>query len=463
MNEPSFKGTADEFPPVDSTATVNTPAPHPQRAESVASRVSGISARSSARRAQVERDRLARQHAEDLKRKQEDAELNAADAESQCAPPPDPNGDHPWQERSQAEILMSQLKESKQRTESLTNALKGLGVSTEPVDQSPAPRPIAQISSKIKITPPKPWKGSFLHHELEGWILTATGYLAHVGILLEDDISDHLAPQANYVLRSLMSPDPPTSDGISAQKWFDSTQRRTPFSTSAQMFTAMRQHWRDPQAEQRTRRDFQNATQGLLKAKEWAARLESLANLVVGRDLTEQDLVDRFLDGLSSKYTHHVLPQYRQRKRDNLDISLNVIADIASDVDGIEFATKRSPAPIPTSAHSPISAFSRESPPAAWISSAETWQKSHAWADKSQWWRGDGRASSTLITCFNCCKAGYHFSVSCPNARVLPSTLGKRKPVAAAVKLSHFSASSFDPETSVNTPASDYSGKGIDE
>lgn len=72
---PSCKGTADEPSPVDTTARANSPAPRPQCAESVASRVSVISVRSSARRAQVERDRMARAQTEELKRKQENAEL----------------------------------------------------------------------------------------------------------------------------------------------------------------------------------------------------------------------------------------------------------------------------------------------------------------------------------------------------------------------------------------------------
>lgn len=41
---------------------------------------------------------------------------------------------------------------------------------------------VAEVSHKIKISPPKPWKGTYNQLEQDGWIRTVKGYLVSVGL-----------------------------------------------------------------------------------------------------------------------------------------------------------------------------------------------------------------------------------------------------------------------------------------
>lgn len=87
----------------------------------------------------------------------------------------------------QQSIMADQKSNLAAERDSLARSLSSIRGKPSPAIQrnasSPTPaRAIAQVSAKVKVVPPAHWKGSFLHHELEGWILSATGYFVHADI-----------------------------------------------------------------------------------------------------------------------------------------------------------------------------------------------------------------------------------------------------------------------------------------
>lgn len=450
-----------DAPLIDLGPQLAPPSPPASIAGSQASRRSVASV---SRRHQVEAARAARQEEEALRRLEEDALLAHADVASEVASLAGVKHE-PAVERPQEDVLRSRLASLKEEQESIARILGQTHLASAPF-ASALPsfglRPPAKLSSKIKISPPAKWKGSFKHEEREGWILTASGFLAGAGVGLEDDISELIAPDVFHVVRSLMSPDS-SREQVSAQAWFDAAHRRAPFVSTSQVFAAIRAHWHDPQAAVRTRQAFNSASQGSMRAREWGSHIESLANLVVDRLVSEVQLMDRFTDGLAPRYASHVALQTASLQRDGRVLTFPLLVAIASDLDSSDLAAKKtlvapivskSPSPSP---HKRSSSSSYED---RWIHNATAWQAENPVAKKDEWFSESSRPPPDGLRCFNCGQKADHYSKSCSAPRLSPKGAFKTA-VVAALKLSRsdFSSTpSIAEESAVPT-----SGKADDE
>lgn len=464
QNPPHVAWGGEDVAPPAALGAVGPPSPPSSIAGSNASR---RSAASLSRRQEIEAARALRQEAEALRQIEEDAALAQADLASEVASLAGPIKVEPQVERPQQDVLLSRLASLKEEQESITRILGQTHLRpTTPLDFLP-PSPLvartpARLSSKIKIPPPPKWKGSFKHEEREGWIVTATGYLAGAGVGINDDISETVAPDVFHVVRSLMSPDP-LCDQISAQAWFDAAHRRVPFTSASQVFAAIRAHWHDPQAAYRTRQAFVNASQGSMRAREWGAHIESLANLVVDRTVSEVQLIDRFTDGLSPRYASHVTLQIAQLQREGRILTFPLLVAIASDLDSSDLAAKKTVvAPLVTKTSSALkTSTSAGSYEDRWVDKAVAWQSENPVAKKDEWFSESSRIPPEGLRCFNCGKKANHYSRSCPSARVSPKSAIKSAAIVAAVKLSRSNLSST-PSISEETSDSS-SGKDEDE
>lgn len=434
---------------------------------SVALGGSRFSSGSALRREHIVAARLARQQEEEARQRLEDEQLLQEDAASLVAGRLTVKSE-PREERSQEQVIRSRILDLQEEASRLANMLDTTRLTSANVKQlspslSPSPaRQLAQLSTKIKIPSPPKWKGAHVHGEVEGWIRSATGYFAGAGVGVEDDISEALSPTAYHLVRSLMSSEA-SRDQVSAIAWFDSAARRSPFSTLTQVFNAIRTHWDDPQAAYRTRHAFNSASQGSMRAREWGSHLESLANLVVDRVITDTQLMDRFTDGLSPRYAAHVALQTAALQRSHHVLTFPLLVSIASDLDSADLVSKKIVvSPIVTKAGAPAVKTSASSPTSAkikWSDAAVAWQAENPMAKKDDWTIPNGKQAPDGLRCYNCGKVEHHYSRSCPNARVSPS-VAARAIVAPVTKLSR-SDSSSSPSATLSSveESADPSGK----
>jgi hypothetical protein len=303
---------------------------------------------------------------------------------------------------------------------------------------------VAELSQKVKVSPPKPWKGSFVQAERDGWIRSAKGYLAGIGIGLKDRIDEELAPHAYYIVRGLMSSEAPTSGvGVSPQQWFDSVASRSPWQSAAEVFSAIEDFWVDDLALDRSVAAFRAARQKNLRAREFGALVESLAVACVGRYLSDDDRKEVFLHGLIVSTREYVDTQIRQLARQGRSTSFLQAVAIASDLDGRgaststqglgKSAAKSSPSPNPTAM--PTDGKRRSSSLRNWVDEATKWQQDHPMGKKAEWYRPTGPNAKVVapsLRCYNCSKKGVHYSNNCDDPRVTPWAA---KPLAAAVQV----------------------------
>jgi hypothetical protein len=166
---------------------------------------------------------------------------------------------------------------------------------------------VAEPFSKVKLPPPKPWKGSFVQSERDGWIQSAEGYFVGIGIFPKDRIDKILAPAAYHIVQSTMSDALSSSGfGISVQQWFDSQNLTMPWETTTHLVTAMREFWVDDTAVERAVIAFRAARQGYLRAHEFGASVQALAVACHGRIFTEEDKKEVFLLGLKQGVKEYV-------------------------------------------------------------------------------------------------------------------------------------------------------------
>jgi hypothetical protein len=309
---------------------------------------------------------------------------------------------------------------------SLHSSAKSSGTRSSP--------PIAELSVKIKPTPPKPWEGSFNHIDRDTWILSAKGYFAGVGLRLDDLISEALAPHPYSVVRGLMAPRSAVS-GISPQQWFDSRNRSQPWTTTREVLKAIEAFWVDDTAKETTLSAFRSARQGSLKARQFGALVETLAVACVGRTFSDEDKKEVFLSGLHSPVRTYVDTQIRQLERRGERLDFQTIVTIAADTDSLKISAT-SPSTIGNSASgrtkpaiasdtapksSNVSAVTQGSTRPGWAAAAQTWQDAHPLADKKTWFKSDDTRRAHLdLQCYNCGKKAGHYSSACKEPRVKP-------------------------------------------
>lgn len=304
------------------------------------------------------------------------------------------------------------------------------------------------LGSRYKPKAPAAWTGVYDHHKLETWIASAEAWLGSIGLTLSKPIDREKTPTAFYAVRNLLS-DVEPSGGISPVAWFDARQRRKPFGSAAEFFAAIREHWVDDQAKERSFRKYRTLKQGNMTARDYATQLAALADACLTHEIPDAERILVFLDGLHSDVANFV--------RQNLGIlelqgvmkpNFEQVARLAAMTDTMpQYRASRSARPTSGSATTSSSASKRtngdgtnsssrkesDSPGslhAAWRERATKWQSEHPTSAKSVWHKPDSNPPRSNLRCFNCGKNDNHFSVACPNARVSPAV------VVAAAKLS---------------------------
>jgi len=463
------------------------PPPAPSVHESARSK---LSVGAIARRKEIEQarlDRLAAFEREEAERRvEEEMQLSGEDLESQAGGRLTEGAvlEHDADTLAKVAARLAELDLQRDRLLARGRSLSrvhdaSLRVKTESADVKPAlfvvpsgsrslAGPLAEISSRVKIERPKPWKGSFLQPERDGWIRTAKGYLAAIGLDLNAILAESLAPLPYHTVRTLMSSDSPSS-GIAPQQWFDSQNLRAPWTTASEVFSAMEKFWTDDLAEERAMATFRAARQGKLRAREFGALVETRAAACTLRKLTDADLKEVFLLGLQPTVRAYVDRTTRQAARAGASTAFHDAVDIAADLDDQQIVqaavvTSAVKSPLPTSssvaAVSANPSKSKGSTPAHWVEDATKWQAKNPVADKARWHQDPSsvtKAPHPQMQCYNCGERG-HYSNTCGSARIAPKSAVVY--IAGIKKLSSFVAP--NPPSSSSSSSSE-SGKGNGE
>ena len=232
-------------------------------------------------------------------------ELRLADLESEAGsvrPIP-----HRSAEDEQADVAQRRLATVEQESASLRAEAESLRrvlarkefspLAFDTLSRSPTSTPAAVDlfgHAKLKVDKPKAWTGQFDHLAREGFIKSVKNYFVSVRISPDTPIDATVLG----VVRALFSTDAPKSGGVSPQRWFDSQMDRSKFGSLADVFAAMRAHWVDRDASDRARRALRTAEQGSMKAQEFGALIDSLADECFDRVYDDDSRRDFFVDGL---------------------------------------------------------------------------------------------------------------------------------------------------------------------
>ncbi|GAA5992818.1 hypothetical protein JCM11641_006020 [Rhodosporidiobolus odoratus] len=360
---------------------------------------------------------------------------------------------------------------------------------------TPSPSPVAtaprftDISLK-KVSAPKAWQGDFNYRRREGFIKSASGYLASVRVGLTKEISSSGTPQAHLALRSLFSSES-KGNFLSAVDWFDAIDRDHLYLTPQMIFSELRAHWVDDAAAEDNFRRYRQAKQGALKVREFGPLVEQLAFDCFDRVISDEDRASTFREGLNSGAKDFILQVEAAQSAafgTPAKMGFKKIVQVASAYDSVESRrstsssasqdssrnarSKANPSSSPSnpssSSSSPSSPSSSTSAPSSqtrksWTENAQDWQATHAAKDKERWFRKETRPTSSMVRCFNCCRESFHVSSGCPNPRGDP-----RSVIVAAVrpKLSPASpsvSSSPDVTTSLEAlPEESFDDEGLE-
>ncbi|GAA5917749.1 hypothetical protein JCM5296_003559 [Sporobolomyces johnsonii] len=220
----------------------------------------------------------------------------------------------PARQASPLEEIQREMQELRTQNESLAREL-------EYVRSSPVPPPNRQVQdvvdlvgdddddeewasldAKVRTEKPKAWVGEFDHVARETWIASAVYYLARVGVELSDHIDKYRTrtPLVFYHLRSLFSSEKQPGK-TAALTWFDLQDKEQGFKTAGEVFEAMRQHWVDDYSAEWALVKYRAAKQGVMKARDFASELSSLANAAFGFEISSADRKATYIAGLNSQ------------------------------------------------------------------------------------------------------------------------------------------------------------------
>ncbi|GAA5994815.1 hypothetical protein JCM11641_004437 [Rhodosporidiobolus odoratus] len=317
-----------------------------------------------------------------------------------------------------------------------------LGVKEDPSTPRPLPpQPaatlpvLARFGVKVKVDKPKPWTGVFEEQAREMWIRSASLYLVGNELELGAVLDEHLTPAPFYVVRSLFSPDA-THGLLSPQAWFDARNRRSPFTSVTDVFAAMRSHWADDHAAEDALARYRAATQGSLRARDFGAKVDALADACTDRLVDDLDRKTTFVGGLNVAVKDFVKTQLVSRAAlGKVTATFEDVVKIAALTDGLAgFSSKKtssSSSPLPSSTKktayesSPSPSFpSRPAVPFShWIDQAVDWQQKNPTADKAKWFEAHAQPPTKSIRCFNCGEMAGHYSRACPKTRKNPKVV----------------------------------------
>ncbi|GAA5996263.1 hypothetical protein JCM11641_001023, partial [Rhodosporidiobolus odoratus] len=159
-----------------------------------------------------------------------------------------------------------------------------------------------------------------------------------MGLKVQARLSETLTPYPFHLLRSLFSPDP--VNGLSALAWFDGRHRRAPFTSALQVLEAIRSHWKDDQAAEAALTAYRSARQGSLRARDFGARIETLADACFDWTVDEVDQVSSFVADLNPNYREFFKTRLATLKTmDRVPRTLAGHVDLAAAADGLDSFT----------------------------------------------------------------------------------------------------------------------------
>ncbi|GAA5881307.1 hypothetical protein JCM1840_002261 [Sporobolomyces johnsonii] len=463
--------------PPASTASGTDPA-HVWAGEAVSVAGSRVSVGPAVRRAQaVEEYECAREERlqwflanEEEQKAKVEGELAIEDLKSEAAS----RARQPWGSAAaeEVEVVRRRLLELEHEKATLTRVLAAKDVVAAP-PRSPSSaasgeRRFATVSSKFKADKPKAWTGRYDWVEREGWIKSASLYLVSLELELDAEIDEYQTPRPFFLIRSLFSPDVSHGASLSPQAWFDARNGREPFRSVQDVFKALRSHWADDHAAKVALARYRAARQGSLRARDFGATVDSLADACIDRTIDDLDRKTTFVQGLNPAVQDFVKTQLASRKAlGRTDESFEDVVKVAALTDGLAAFASKKVIPVPSSlprkgalatdvtvASPSLPKASGASLPVArgtnWIEAVVKWQAEHPLADRSKWADSQAKASSKPVRCYNCGNVGTHFSRACTASRKDPTVVI----LAAFHKLS--SAKSLPPSSPPSlAPSSD--------
>ncbi|GAA5920952.1 hypothetical protein JCM5296_004958, partial [Sporobolomyces johnsonii] len=243
---------------------------------------------------------------------------------------------------------------------------------------------------------------------------------------------------------------------------------REPFRSVQDVFKALRSHWADDHAAEVALSRYRAARQGSLRARDFGATVDSLADACIDRTIDDLDRKTTFVQGLNPAVQDFVKTQLASRKAlGKTDESFEDVVKVAALTDGLAAFSAKKVTPMPSSIPrkgslaADVAVASPSLPKAGgaplpvargtnWIEAAAKWQAEHPLADRSKWADSQAKPSPKPIRCYNCGDLGTHFSRACSASRKDPTVVI----LAAFHKLS--SAKSLPPSSSPSlAPSSD--------
>ncbi|GAA5980362.1 hypothetical protein JCM11641_001777 [Rhodosporidiobolus odoratus] len=413
-----------------------------EQAPSVASSIRSVNSQArreqaaEAFRLQSERRRLAFEAQEAKMRQERDEAMSAADVKSEMGrgnPPPQGSA-----VEAEAEVMQRRLADLQHEARALERMIAHR---TNPLPTPPSPilssvpvvSPLASFGVKIKVKEPKPWTGEFDMVKREGWIKTVALYFAGLELDIKAVLDEHLTPFPFYTLRSLFSSDV-ANGSISPQAWFDARNSCSPFTSVEDVFKALRAHGADDHAAELALSRYRAARQGSLRARDFGASLDALADACYDRKIDDLDRRTTFVAGLQPAVQDFVRTQMASLKALGKEATtFDEVVKMAALTDGLASFSAKKPTSASPSSNPPKKSNANEVPsnssfpsPATpraastWTQDAQVWQWSHPVATKADWFDARGRSTNEPVQCYNCGDLSTHFSRSCTAARKDP-------------------------------------------
>lgn len=319
------------------------------------------------------------------------------------------------------------------------------------VSPAPVALPVVfnDLGSRHKPKPPSAWTGIYDYRKRETWLASAEAWLASLGLKPNDPVDRVHTPSAYYAIRGLLSDVEPTG-GISPQAWFDARERHRPIASAADFVAAIREHWVDDQAAQRSFDRYRLAKQNNQTTRDFATQVAALADAVLTHSVPDADRIGVFLGGLRPNVASFVRNNIAMLAVQGITTpSFEQVVRVAVVADTIpEYQSRASTSIRPSAPTQAASASSRRNGNGdsarpsersdasssaanldAWRERAAKWQAEHPTSKRADWHKPDANPARNPLLCYNCGKKGTHISTACPHARVTPSA------VVAAVSL----------------------------